>query len=59
MKEYERLVELLNSNKINDDTSSFLEDFDSFMNDMDITVEKKQLIRYKDDFIPSILSINC
>ena len=59
MKEYERLVELLNSNKINDDTSSSLEDFDSFMHDMDITVEKKQLIRYKDDFIPSILSINC
>ena len=59
MKEYERLVELLNSNKINDDTSSFLEDFDSLMHDMDITVEKKQLIRYNDDFIPSILSINC
>lgn len=59
MKEYERLVELLNSNKINDDTSSFLEDFDSFMHDMDITVEKKQLIRYKGDFLPSILSINC
>ena len=59
MKEYERLVELLNSNKINDDTSSFLVDFDSFIHDMNITIEKKQLIRYKDDFIPSILSINC
>ena len=59
MTEYERLVELLNSNKINDDTSSFLEDFDSFMHDMGITVEKKQLIRYKEDFLPSTLNINC
>lgn len=47
MKEYERLVELLNSNKINDDTSSFLEDFDSFMHDMDITVEKNNLLGTK------------
>lgn len=37
---------------------TFLHDFESFLNNMNISEKKKQLIVYKEDIVPRIMNIN-
>lgn len=61
MYESTKLAKLLKQHNEKNDVlnyETFLHDFDSFLNKMNISEEKKQLIVYREDIVPRIMNIN-
>lgn len=61
MYESIKLAKLLKQQNEKNDVlnyENFLHDFESFLNTMNISEEKKQLIVYKEDIVPRIMNIN-
>lgn len=61
MDEYRRLVELIRTStcyETKDSFASFSEEFNAFMQEMNISQNKRQIIMNKEDAKPCILNIN-
>lgn len=62
MKEVEALEKLFESNKEDTSNQSFIEQnkqFEQFLSDMKINVEKKQILISREDTVPQTVYFNC